>query len=408
MYYKNENYSDDSLPRINRVKDNFLIEENTSFKYLDLTSGVWNRILGNTLLNGEFLLRLHQLLENSTTFIDIRNFEHPLLDSYAKKILNFVSSSNYKATNLFYSVTGSEAVELAIKLIKKAKGRNKKILSFNKGFHGTTFGAMSISGIDIGLAEFYNCSDKSDVIIYKKPTNALEVQEFVKYITIHSEEIGGIVIDPVNNSSGTYYWQQDELNPILKICKKLGIIIAFDEISSGFYKTGKRFAYLNYSYTPEILLLSKGLNNGILPLALCIVSQELEKQLQGEFIDHFSTQDGNLASVVSADVFMDFFYQNERNIEFQVKKIEECFQKYFSQYENYSGIGMMHSVHLNDKFKLNLISQRLKTLGIQVSPFSYEEKGEEFCGFSLICPLNIKISQLENALSIITYLLNIY
>ena len=85
MYYKNENYSDDRLPRINRVKDNFLIEENTSFKYLDLTSGVWNRILGNTLLNGEFLLRLHQLLENSTTFIDIRNFEHPLLDSYAKK-----------------------------------------------------------------------------------------------------------------------------------------------------------------------------------------------------------------------------------------------------------------------------------------------------------------------------------
>lgn len=83
-----------------------------------------------------------------------------------QKILNFVSSSNYKATNLFYSVTGSEAVELAIKLIK-SKRKKQKILSFNKGFHGTTFGAMSISGIDIGLAEFYNCSDKSDVIIYK-------------------------------------------------------------------------------------------------------------------------------------------------------------------------------------------------------------------------------------------------
>ncbi|MHA2700650.1 aminotransferase class III-fold pyridoxal phosphate-dependent enzyme [Streptococcus agalactiae] len=408
MYYKNENYSDDTLPRVNRVKDNFLIEENTSFRYLDLTSGVWNRVLGNTLLNEEFLSRLHQLLNSGTTFIDIRNFEHPLLDSYSKRILNFVSSSNFTATNLFYSISGSEAVEIAIKLIKKVKGRNKKILSFNKGFHGTTFGAMSISGIDKGLAEFYNCSNRTDVIIYNKPNNAMEVERVIKYLYKHSEDIGGVVIDPVNNSSGTYYWKSDELNPILKICKKLDIVIIFDEISSGFYKTGKRFAYLNFDQTPEILLLSKGLNNGILPLALCIVSQELEGKLRGEFIDHFSTQDGNLASVLSADVVLDFFKESERIIELQVKQIEDCFQKFFSQYENYSGMGIMHSIHLNDKFKLNLISQRLKQLGIQVSSFSYDENGEEFCGFSLICPLTIKIEQLEKALSIITYLLSIY
>ncbi|WP_057491432.1 aminotransferase class III-fold pyridoxal phosphate-dependent enzyme [Streptococcus orisasini] len=408
MYYKNENYSDDRLPRVKRVRDNFLIEENTSFRYLDLTSGVWNRILGNTLLNEEFLSRLQRLLKSGTTFIDIRNFEHPLLDSYSKKILDFVSTPNYQATNLFYNISGSEAVELAIKLIKKVKGRNKKILSFNKGFHGTTFGAMSISGIDEGLAEFYNFSNKPDIVICKKPNDDIEVQEFIMYLTSHSEEIGAIIIDPVNNSSGTYYWKQDELNSILKICKKLGIIIVFDEISSGFYKTGKRFAYLNFSYTPEILLLSKGLNNGILPLALCIVSEELENKLRGEFIDHFSTQDGNLASVLSADVALDFFKQNEKSIDFQVKRIEECFQKYFRQYKNYSGIGVMHSVHLNDKFRLNLIFQKLKNLGIQVSTFSYNEEGKEFCGFSLICPLTIEIAQLEKALTIVTYLLNIY
>ena len=170
---------------------------------------------------------------------------------------------------VIYACSGSEAVEIAIKLIRKVNrilGYSNKniILSFRQSYHGTYYGSNSISGLEQGLLSDYkpllpnvefitpvckcNCSEEECFIC---------LSELEKMISKYSEHAAGIFIEPVLASAGILVPCKKYLNYLVKICRQNNILVVFDEVATGFYRTGVCFYYKKIGVEPDILFIAK-------------------------------------------------------------------------------------------------------------------------------------------------------
>ncbi|MGR5981943.1 aminotransferase class III-fold pyridoxal phosphate-dependent enzyme [Bacillus cereus] len=111
-------------------------------------------------------------------------------------------------------------------------------------------------------------------------------------------------------------------------------------MATGFYRTGNRFFFKELGVTPDILILSKSINNGILPFGAVVISKEIEDALKGKHIEHFSTQNGNLLGVLSAKITLEYILENETSIISNVREIENIVTNTFKMKNiAYTGVG---------------------------------------------------------------------
>ena len=242
-------------------------------------------------------------------------------------------------TKVYLCNSGAEANEAAIKFARKATGR-KEILAFTGSYHGKTYGALSAT---------WNQK-------YKKPFEPLlEGFKFAPFGNLEktreliSENTAAVIVEPIQGESGIHVPPDDFLPGLRELTKSKNVILIFDEVQSGFGRTGKVWACENWTVQPDILTASKGVAGGV-PFAFTAVKEAISSVLKpGE---HTSTFGGNPLACAAALAALRFLTQSgvlARTLEngaYFKQRLESLRSKYPSIVREVRGKGLMLAMEL--------------------------------------------------------------
>lgn len=198
---------------------------------------------------------------------------------YAQKIASVLPEP---LESVYFVNSGSEAVEGALKLAKRYTGRTE-LIAFKNAYHGSTHGALSVMGGE----EFRNAF--RPLIPGVRHLN-FNVIEDLKYIT---DKTAAVIIEPIQGEGGVRAAAPEYLKALRKQCDETGTLLIFDEIQTGFGRTGEVFATIKYGVTPDILVLAKALGGGM-PLGAFISSHKIMECLKtNPVLGHITTFGGH-------------------------------------------------------------------------------------------------------------------
>ncbi|HSR68143.1 MAG TPA: aminotransferase class III-fold pyridoxal phosphate-dependent enzyme, partial [Acidobacteriota bacterium] len=164
-----------------------------------------------------------------------------------------------------FGSSGAEAVEIAVKAARAATGK-QTILSTRTGFHGKTLAALSATGRSLYQRPFGGPAPGFEHIAFADP-DRLE-----HYLRRHARETAAFIVEPIQAEGGMIVPGSDYLERVGGACRRNGVLFIADEIQTGLGRTGSLFATLP-SASPDILLLSKALGGGIMPISVCMISE---------------------------------------------------------------------------------------------------------------------------------------
>lgn len=202
----------------------------------------------------------------------------------AKTLLPLLPSG---LTRLFWSDSGSVAVEVALKMAlqyQKGMGKNKrhKILTPLGGYHGDTMGAMSVCDPVNGMHGLFRGALAEQIFIprpacrFDRPFDDSCLVELEQAFTQHGEELAAVIIEPiVQGAGGMYFYHPAYLQRLRELCNEHQVLLIFDEIATGFGRTGKMFAAEWAHVSPDIMCVGKGLTGGFMSLAATICSDHV-------------------------------------------------------------------------------------------------------------------------------------
>ncbi|OYD44208.1 adenosylmethionine--8-amino-7-oxononanoate transaminase [Sphingobacterium cellulitidis] len=253
-----------------RGKDAYLYDM-AGNRYLDMVSSWWVTLHGHS--NSYIAEKVYEQLTTLEQVI-FAGFTHEPAIKLSERLLNLLPSNQKK---VFYSDNGSTAVEVALKMcIQYAfnQGLKKnKIIAFKNGYHGDTFGAMSVSERGTWTAPFAEML--FDVIFIDVPTSE-NLAETKKIIARHSEEIACFIYEPlVQGAGGMLMHEAAPLSELMKFCRSEGILMIQDEVFVGFGRTGTLFAADQLTEQPDVMCFSKGLTGGTMPMGISTCTEEL-------------------------------------------------------------------------------------------------------------------------------------
>jgi len=222
---------------------------------------------------------------------------------------------------VFFSESGSVAVEVAMKMavqhwINRGVVCKSQFVAFKGGYHGDTMGAMAISDPETsmharfaGLVQKYRVADLPEDVA---TTSALE-----KLLTEYSKTIAAIVVEPlVQGAGGMKFHDASVLQRLRALADKHGVLLIFDEIFTGFGRTGDMFACDQAKIVPDIITLSKALTGGTLPLAATIATRRIFDSFWSDdpkmALMHGPTYTGNALACAAANASLDLFEKEPR------------------------------------------------------------------------------------------------
>jgi len=196
--------------------------------------------------------------------------------------------------NIYFVNSGSEAVEGAMKLAKRYTGRSE-IISFVNAYHGSTQGALSLMGNEEPKRAFRPLIPDIKHIRF----NSIDDLEFI------TSKTACVVVEPVQGEAGIVTPDNGYLAHLKNKCNKTGTLLVFDEIQTGFGRTGRMFAFERFDVIPDILLVAKAMGGGM-PLGAFISSNEIMKCLTHDPpLGHITTFGGHPVSCAAALATLD-------------------------------------------------------------------------------------------------------
>lgn len=202
--------------------------------------------------------------------------------------------------NVYFVGSGSEATEGAMKLAKRSSGR-QEIISFNNAYHGSTQGALSI----IGDEDFRRGYRPLLPGIRRINFNSKEELEQITNST------AAVIVEPVQGEAGYISPKDNYLQALRKRCNEVGALLIFDEIQTGFGRTGKLFAFQKFGVKPDIITLAKGMGGGM-PIGAFIASKELMNAFKNNpLLGHITTFGGHPVSCAAAIASLDFLLEGD-------------------------------------------------------------------------------------------------
>ncbi|MFJ6266928.1 acetylornithine transaminase [Lysinibacillus xylanilyticus] len=284
-----------------------VVEDSTGKKYLDFTSGIAVVSLGHA-----HLAVVKAIQDQSQKLWHISNlFDIPGQEKVAQKLI-----ADTHFSHAFFCNSGAEANEAAIKLARKHTGKNH-IITFEKSFHGRTFGAMSATGQGKVHNGFGPLVEKFTIL----PFNDVASLE----VTI-DDSVAAIMLEMIQGEGGVNSVSPEFAAAIAKACEDKGILLIIDEVQTGIGRTGTRFAYEQTILKPNIVTLAKGLGGGF-PVGGMLGTAELYDTFSPG--THGTTFGGNplamsVAETVLNHVFEPAFLQNVQELSsYFVKQLKE-------------------------------------------------------------------------------------
>lgn len=255
-----------------KAKGSVLYDEDGK-EYIDGIASWYTSMYGhcNSFITGRVAEQMQQLDQ-----VVFSGFTHKPAIELSEALIKILPSNQQK---LFFSDNGSTATEIGIKMALQYHhnlGNDRKVmLAFEEGFHGDTFGAMSVSGLSVYNGAFEEHFIKVVRIPVPTGENTSELIGILKD-RILENNIAGFIYEPlVQGAAGMKMHDAEGLNQLLKVCKENGIICVADEVMTGFGKTGRHFASDHLETPPDIICLSKALTAGLLPMAITSCSAQI-------------------------------------------------------------------------------------------------------------------------------------
>lgn len=285
------------------------LEDSRGRRYLDGNSSIWTNIHGHghPTLNQAIRDQLEAVAH--TSFL---GFTNPRAIELAERLVALLPGS--PLGKVFFSDNGSTAIEVAIKMSVQyflQNSRSEKIgfVAFDNAYHGDTLGAASVGGISIFHDRFKS---------YQFPvTHIGSVEELAG---IDGSTIAGLVVEPlIQGSAGMQLWPAGMLKKLRAWCDKYDVFLIFDEVMTGFGRTGRWFALEHENVYPDFLTIAKGLTGGYLPLAATLTTKRVFDGFLGRYEDlktlfYGHTYTGNALGCAAALANLSIF-EEERTLE---------------------------------------------------------------------------------------------
>ena len=368
VWYPNTQMSEWSdRPIIESAKGVWLIDTKGN-KMIDGVASMWCNVWGHS---NE---RLNKIITQQ-----IKKMQHTsmfnLTNQPAEELGRRLVSISPGMDRVFYSDNGSTAMEVSIKIIlqywKNQNEKRTKIGALYNGYHGDTFGAMSVgyvpeffdtfqdqlfNTIKFPVPNRYRIPESFDLYGYQNDCldnieKQLSTGEFAGFVMESGAQVaGGVVIYPDGFQSS-----------ISKICKRHNVLFALDEIATGFGRLGSMIQYLEQNSQPDIVAYGKMLTAGYLPMAATLVTKAVYDKFLGEFdqkrhLFHGHTYTGNpiTSSIANENLIM---YKEYKLVD-TIKSLSKIFTDYFSTLYEIDLVGDVR--HKGMLMGIELVSDRIK------------------------------------------------
>jgi adenosylmethionine-8-amino-7-oxononanoate aminotransferase len=304
--------------------------------YIDGVSSLWCNVHGHRKREIDDAIRAQLGRIAHSTFLGLSNVPAILL---AEKLIGIAPRGLGK---VFYSDSGSEAVEIALKMAfqywrHRGRPEKRKFAKLVNAYHGDTIGAVSVGGIELFHQIYqpllfktfaapspyrYRWPGTSDPERVKRESlGAME-----ELLAKHGGEIAALVMEPVMQGAAGMIDQPDGyIAEARRLTREHDVLLVFDEVATGFGRTGTLFASDREKVTPDILTLAKGLTGGYLPLAATLTTDEIYGAFLGDYSEfktffHGHTYTGNPLAAAAALANLELF-EKEKTLESLREKI---------------------------------------------------------------------------------------
>ncbi|CAL68501.1 adenosylmethionine--8-amino-7-oxononanoate transaminase [Christiangramia forsetii] len=263
--------SPEMLP-IKKAKGCTLTDEKGN-EYIDGISSWYTAVYGHC--NPYITEKVAEQMQNLDQVV-FSGFTHEPAIALSEALIEILPEGQQK---LFFNDNGSTATEIGIKMALQYHhnlGNDRKVmLAFEEGFHGDTFGAMSVSGLSVYNGAFEDHFIRVERIPVPTGENNQEVISILNNI-LKNHNIAGFIYEPLIQGAAAMKFHDGEgLNEILKICRENEVVLVADEVMTGFGKTGSYFASDYMQEKPDVVCMSKALTAGLLPMGLTSCSQKI-------------------------------------------------------------------------------------------------------------------------------------
>jgi len=338
------------FPKIVRGEGMWLIDEDGN-RFLDGVASMWCNVWGHSkkeLINA--IIKQTKKLQHSSSF----NFTNEPVEILAKKLVKL--SPNM--TSVFFSDNGSTAMEVAIKIAlqywKNRDIKNKtKIATLKNGYHGDTFGAMSVGYVPEFFSKFR--TKLFPTIQFPVPQNNLipknmTCDEFEQQCLSNIEKklesddsIAAFIMESgAQMAGGVIIYPKNFQKKIGQICKKNNVLLVLDEIATGFGRLGSMIEYRSQNCTPDIVSFGKRLTGGYLTFAATLTTRKIYESFLGKFSEmkhlfHGHTYTGNPISAALSLKNLELY--KKYNLINKIQKTSKMFQDRINEIHNIDLVG---------------------------------------------------------------------
>lgn len=288
---------------------------------------------------------------------------------------------------IFFSDSGSVSVEVALKMAfqywnSQGNKKKSKILAFSKGYHGDTFGAMSVCDPITGMHSAFedvlhkNIFAEAPACMFNDEWDEKYIKDFRTKLQQNHTQIAAVILEPiVQGAGGMRMYSPQFLKRVRELCTEYDVLLILDEIATGFGRTGKLFAYEHANVAPDILCVGKALTGGYMSLAATLTSKKVMQGVEanGNVLMHGPTFMANPLACAVANASLKLLLHSPweeriQNIHTQLnEELTKC--ETLNIVKEVRNLGAIGVVELNKEVDLAYMTPAFIAEGVWVRPF---------------------------------------
>jgi len=281
---------------------------------------------------------------------------------------------------IYFTNSGAEAVEGALKLARKYTEKTQ-IVAFEGAYHGDTLGALSVCGVPLYRQPFEPLLP--DVLFL--PYGVVEALEKI------DSSVAGVIVEPIQGEAGIRIPSPDFLPALRERCTETGALLIFDEVQTGFGRTGKWFACEHSGVIPDILVLAKALGGGM-PLGAFLAPPTIMESLaKNPPFSHVTTFGGHPVSCAAAIASIRFIQQNQllKNADhmwhYLLSHLQEM-QKKFPLIQDVRGVGLLIAIEVSSPLQAKKVVDSCFQRGLLIGTFLFNPASIRFTPPLILTP----------------------